>query len=147
MLAAKVLSGLVLAVPAMTMAIAGSAGALAISAALGRHVDWHLGGALLLGFTLSALLYLLMGMAFGILLQNTAAAIVMLFVPTVAWGLLGSLSGIRSLREWMDPTQAFGWVGDAAWAGHSGQILTATAIWVALPLVLGAVRTVRREVK
>jgi len=146
-LRAKVLSGLVLAVPMMAVAIALSAAALAVSAALGRHVDWIISGALLLGFVLSVLLNMLLGMAFGILLQNTAAAIVMLFVPTIGWGLLASLTGLRSLRDWLDPTQAFGWVSNAQWTGHEGQILTPTAFWEMLTLVLGAVRTVRREVK
>jgi hypothetical protein len=43
--------------------------------------------------------------------------------------------------------QTYGWVLGGQWAGHGGQIVASTLLWAVLPLALGLVRTLRREVR
>jgi len=38
-------------------------------------------------------------------------------------------------------------VPNGEWSGHGAQIATSTALWIVLPLTLGLVRTLRREVR
>jgi ABC-2 type transport system permease protein len=51
------------------------------------------------------------------------------------------------VRNWFDSEITLEWVLESSWSGHLGPILTTLALWVALPLAAGAVRTLRRDVK
>jgi hypothetical protein len=42
--------------------------------------------------------------------------------------------------------QTFRHVLEADWDGHTGPIMVSIAVWIAAPLALGVVRTLRREV-
>ncbi len=53
--------------------------------------DWQMQGLALLGAALFVLLGVAQGVAFGMLLRNTPAAIVLLFVLPTAWAILGGL--------------------------------------------------------
>jgi hypothetical protein len=144
-LAAKILAGLVLGLAGTAYAGLVSAAGLALSSALGRSVSWELDGPHAAGLVLFVLLNSLMGMAFGALLHNSAAAIVVFYVLPTAWTLL-AIGTLDRIRGWLDTMQTFGWVLAGDWDGHVSQILTSTAVWVLAPLVLGLVRTLRREV-
>ena len=72
--AAKVLSGLALALLGAAFAFAISAAAMAVSDMLGRSVAWSLEWKYAAGFMLFVIANSLMGMAFGALLLNTPAA-------------------------------------------------------------------------
>ena len=122
-----------------------TAAALALSDALGRQVNWHLPGRYVVGFVVFVLLNSLMGMAFGALLLNTPAAIVLFFVLPTAWTLL-SYGWLKEVGKWLDTAQTFRYVLEAEWHGHTGQILVSIGFWIVTPLALGAVRTMRREV-
>lgn len=143
--ATKVLSGLVLALLAAAFAFAISAAALAVSDMLGRPVDWSMDWTYVAGFTLFVIVNSLMGMAFGALLLNTPAAIVVFLVLPTLWTLL-SFGWLKDLGRWLDTAQTFRYVLESDWNGHTGPILVSVAVWVALPLALGTVRTLRREV-
>ena len=86
--AAKVLSGIVLSLLGSAYALAAAAGALALSDSLGRQVTWHLPWRYVIGFLTFVLLNSLLGMAFGALLLNTPAAIVLFFVLPTIWTLI-----------------------------------------------------------
>jgi hypothetical protein len=143
--AAKLISGIVLSLLGSAYALAAVAGALALSDGLGRQVTWHLPWRYVVGFLTFVLLNSLLGMAFGALLLNTPAAIVLFFVLPTVWTLL-SYGWLEKAGKWLDTAQTFRYVLEADWRGHGGPILVSIGFWIVLPLALGALRTVRREV-
>jgi ABC-2 type transport system permease protein len=92
---------------------------------------------------------LLQGLAYGMLLLITAAAIVTFYVlPNLASLSLSSVAGLRNLAPWLDLNKAqtalyLHHVTGRQWA----QYLTASLIWVIVPGVVGFVRVRRSEVK
>jgi hypothetical protein len=143
--AAKVLSGLALAVIGAAFAFAICAAAMALSDVLGRSVAWSVDWKHIAGFTLFVIVNCLMGMAFGALLLNTPAAIVLFLVLPTLWTML-SFGWLENLGRWLDTAQTYRYILESDWDGHTGPILVSLAVWVALPLALGTVRTLRREV-
>lgn len=143
--AAKVISGIALSLLGSAYALAGAAGGLALSDGLGRQVTWHLPWKYVVGFLAFVLLNSLLGMAFGALLLNTPAAIVLFFVLPTIWTLI-SYGWLERAGKWLDTAQTFRYVLEADWRGHGGPILVSIGFWILLPLALGALRTVRREV-
>lgn len=108
--------------------------------------DWPVFGAT----GLLELILIAQGLAFGLLLLNTPAAIVTYYVlPTVWLALLSAISWLEPVREWLDLTMASTALAEITemsgteWA----KLLVTLAIWIGLPLVLGTVRVLRREVK
>jgi hypothetical protein len=143
--AAKVLSGLAMALLGAVFAFAISAAAMAASVALGRSVTWSMEWKYIVGFALFVIANSLMGMAFGALLLNTPAAIVLFLVLPTLWTML-SIGWLEDLGRWLDTAQTYRYILESDWNGHTGPILMSLAVWVALPLTLGTVRTLRREV-
>ena len=143
--AAKMLAGLTLALLGAAYAAAVTAAAMAASDTLGRSVDWSVDGRYLLGFTLFLVANSLMGMAFGALLLNTPAAIVMFLVLPSLWTLL-SFGWLADAGRWLDTAKTYRYILEADWHGHTGPILVSLAVWVATPFAAGIVRTLRREV-
>jgi hypothetical protein len=143
--AAKVLSGLAMALLGAVFAFAISAAAMAASVTLGRSVTWSMEWKYIVGFALFVIANSLMGMAFGALLLNTAAAIVLFLVLPTLWTML-SIGWLEDLGRWLDTAQTYRYILESDWNGHTGPILMSLAVWVALPLTLGTVRTLRREV-
>ena len=93
----------------------------------------------------SAGLALLMGAALGALLMQTAFAIVTYFVaPNVVLIAVASLA--EDKVDWVDVNGAFQRLSAFDVSGHVGPTVTALVLWIGLPLVLGLVRSVRRNV-
>ena len=93
-----------------------------------------------IGFVLFVLVNIMMGVAFGALLHNTAASIVLFFVLPTVFGILGrpwTRSAAGSTRR----RRSTG-CSPASWAGTWPQIPLSTLLWVVVPLVAGLVRTV-----
>jgi hypothetical protein len=86
-----------------------------------------------------------MGMAFGALLPNPPAAIVLFLVLPTLWTLL-AFGWLGNLGRWLDTAQTYRYVLGSGRDGHTGPIVVSLAVWVAIPLALGTVRTLRREV-
>jgi len=118
---------------------------LGVAAASGRALDADLNAGVVVGFVLFVLLNVFMGVALGALIHNSAAAIVASFVLPTAFVALGQASTL--VGEWFDPSTTLEWLLNGEWSGHTPQILVSVIVWVALPLAMGLVRTVRREVK
>ena len=91
---------------------------------------------------------MLIGLAFGMLLMNSAVAIVLYFVLPLVWTALGEMiSALDKPAEWLDTTRTFGpLVEDAMTSGAWARLGTSVALWVALPLAAGLWRLLRREV-
>jgi ABC-2 type transport system permease protein len=143
--AAKVLGGVGLSMVASAYALAVAAGTLAVSDALGRPVAWDLPGRYVAGLLAFVALNSLMGMAFGALLLNTPAALVLFFVLPTTWTLL-SFGWFENVGAWLDTAKTFAYVLEADWGTNTGKILVSAGFWVLLPLAIGARRAVHREV-
>jgi len=143
--AAKVLSGLALALIGSAFAFGTCAAAMAVSDVLGRPVAWSLEWKLATGLTLFVIVNSLMGMALGALLLNTPAAIVLFLVLPTLWTML-SYGWLEDIGRWLDTAQTFVYILESDWDGHTGPILVSLTVWVALPLALGTARILRRDV-
>ena len=144
--AAKLVAAAGLGLAAMAFALGVAALALVVAAA-GHDVtpQWGDAGRVVAGSLVSSGLNLLMGAAFGALVGQTAVALAVFFVAPTLWGVVGpALLGDRS--RWFDVFSAFGDLSDLGTAGHGGQIVSAVAVWVGLPLALGTLRALRRDV-
>jgi ABC-2 type transport system permease protein len=94
---------------------------------------------------------LLMGFAFGMLIRNSAAAIVLYFVIPTIWSILAQvIPWVHDhLQKWADfsfaqqPFQSGEWASGQEWA----HLATSGTIWLVLPLVFGIWRLLRSEVK
>ncbi len=95
------------------------------------------------------LLGVLQGLALGMLIMNSAGAIVTYFALPTVWGILtGTVGFFRRIGEWIDlnttslPLQTHD-MDASAWA----RLAVAALIWIGLPLVLGWIRLLHRELK
>jgi ABC-2 type transport system permease protein len=143
--AAKVGASLLLGVLTAAFVAVVTAATIWLVEAGGRDVHGDLGAAELVGFVLFVLLNMLLAIAFGAALHNTAAAIVLIFVLPIGLNFLGA--AVPVVRDWFDPSTTFNTVLAGSWSGHVPQILVGTTLWIALPLAAGVVRTLRREIK
>ncbi|HEX3513501.1 MAG TPA: hypothetical protein VHT26_05825 [Trebonia sp.] len=144
-LAAKATAGLIISVLAGLFALL--AGTVAVIAAghAGRSVAEGWNWSQLAGFALFIVLTSAVGMAIGAALHNTAAAIVTYFVLAGLFSLL-MIPALEKAGDWINTGQTFGWMLAGDWSGHAAQIAVSAALWIALPLAVGTIRTVRREV-
>ena len=138
---AVVLAGLAFVVVALGLA--------AVGMLLGPSGDWTFGLIGVRDTLLLQLLGVLQGLALGMLIMNTAGAIVTYFALPTAVGILsGTVERFRPIAEWVDinttlvPLQAHEMDGDA-WT----RLAVATLIWVVVPLALGWLRLLHRELK
>ena len=145
-LAAKLAAALLLGVVAVVVVAAVSAlAALTGGLVTGDPVVWDGAGRLLGGQLLSTLLLMLMGAGSGALLQQTPAALVTYFVapPLVT---LAATAVLDDGARWVSILDASARVGQLDVSGAVAPTLVALALWIALPLALGALRTLRRDV-
>jgi ABC-2 type transport system permease protein len=140
----KIVVSLMLGVGAAVFGALVTAAGLGVAAASGRTLDADLSAGLLVTFVAYVLLNIMTGVALGALVHNSAAAIVASFVLPIGFALLGRASPL--VANWLDYSTAFNWLLNGQWSGHTAQILVAVALWVAAPLAVGLVRTVRREI-
>jgi ABC-2 type transport system permease protein len=111
----------------------------------GRPLSHDEGAAQLFGYLLFVVLYMMIGVALGALLQNTAASIVLFFLLPAAFGILGA--AVKSVGDWIDPSTTFTWVLHGHWDGVVPRIAVTALIWIVIPLGAGLIRTARREIK
>lgn len=122
-----------------------TAAGIGLAGASGRAVEANLTVVAVVGFLLFVLVNVLAGVALGALVQNSAAAIAASFALPTAFAVVGYAS--RPVKEWLDSSTAFNWLLKGEWGGHTPGILFSVMLWVAVPLLAGAVRAVRRDVK
>lgn len=142
---AKALAALGLAVMVLAAAVAASA----LANVVGGTGEWDMTAAAGGGLVLALMIYVLQGVAFGLLFLNTPVAIVSVLVLPTAWSIATTaISALQDAGEWLNldavTTPLFaGEMGGQDWA-HLG---TAVAVWVLLPLTIGTHRVLHREVK
>lgn len=149
-LAAKAVAGTAVALATCVLMIAIAYPATMIAAAV-RGVDAHLAldPAVLAGWTAVNILFTLCGIALGAMLLNGAAAIVVYFVATIAWGLLGLTGDLGStLAGWLDLNVTTGPLDDGEMSGDDvGPLLASTGLWIVGPFLLGLLRVHRMELR
>ncbi|MGH3409662.1 MAG: hypothetical protein ACRDRJ_45285 [Streptosporangiaceae bacterium] len=145
-LAAKVVTGLGLSAAAGLFAFGAAELVIVAAQAQGRHIGTAWNWPQLAGFAVFVLLTSAIGIAAGAALHNTAAAIVTYFALAAAFNLL-MIPALQEAGDWLNTGQTFGWVLAGQWAGHGAQITTSAALWIALPLTFGLIRTIRREAR
>ena len=57
------------------------------------------------------------------------------------------IPALQAAGRWINTGQTFGWVLTGQWSGHGPQIASSAVIWIAVPFAIGAVRTIRRDVR
>ncbi len=148
---AKFLAGIVYALLSMvfSLLVAAIGHALAVLLGLSEHADWKIKPVAIATAALFQVTLVVTGIAFGLLLMNTPAAIVLYFVLPNVLAILGStIKALSKSVQWLDLTSAAGPLADNTmtkdnWA-HLG---TAALLWIGLPVLLGSWRLHRRELK
>ncbi|WP_436519993.1 ABC transporter permease [Actinoplanes sp. HUAS TT8] len=147
-LVAKIGAGALIAIAATVATALLSAVANVIGRGIGGDGSWHVDGSLVWQGLLLEVIFVLMGVGFGALLQNTPLAIVLYFALPMVWSLLGSMiKGLHQASEWLDinvTTTPLSEIGMTS--GEYARLGVSVAVWVLLPLAAGAVRVLRREV-
>jgi ABC-type transport system involved in multi-copper enzyme maturation permease subunit len=147
---AKLVAVVLLGLAAVVVAIALAALANALGSLL-RDGDgsWALGLGGLRDVVVQQLIGVVQGLAYGMLIMNSAGAIVTYFALPTAWSILvATVEWFRRIGEWVDlnttimPLVTHEMDG-SAWARLAVSVL----VWVGIPLALGWLRLLRRELK
>ncbi|NUR30611.1 MAG: ABC transporter permease [Catenulispora sp.] len=110
--------------------------------------DWSFGAAGFGEITLVMLIGLVQGLAFGMALLVTAAAILTYYVVPSLWSAVFSSASMKPIAPWFDLNQATGALYNQQITGEGWlRLLVAVAIWVGLPFAVGVLRVRRAEVK
>lgn len=140
----------VIALGLVVLAIAFAAAALANLLGGLRHGDgsWALGGAGSAEILLVLITGLVQGMAFGMAMLLTPAALVLYYVVPNLWSLLFTTAALKHAAPWVDLNQAQSplYTHDITATGWV-QLLVAVSIWILVPLTIGVIRVNRTEVK
>lgn len=129
-------------------AIAVAVSALAV-ATLGADAPdgWAFGIELWGQFTAYVILGMLMGLALGAALLASAPAIVTYFAAPSVVAILAGFNSLESFLKWVDPSAMAVPMTEAPMtSAEVGYLLTSTAVWVAIPLAIGAWRIGRADI-
>lgn len=143
---AKMQAAFVLAAAAVLLALL----VAVVVTPLGGAADrWDLGAAEAGQGVVQLVLSVLWGLAYGLVLGAPAPAIVANFVLPAVFSILGELVGaLDRAWDWLDPNRPMLALGDlSADATDWAHLAVSGTLWIALPLVVGVVLLLRREVK
>jgi ABC-2 type transport system permease protein len=148
LLLAKVLAGLIAGLAAIALTVVVAALATLVGGADNAWVQFGVDD---LGkFGLLQATGVLQGLAFGLLLLNSSAAIVSYFVLPTALNILAMLwTPLHRVQPWIDlwTSQEPLFKGGNITGDQWSQIATSTVLWMVLPFVFGLARVLRAEVK
>ena len=148
-LTAKVLAASVLGVlGVLAAAVASGLGTLLTPLVTDQGADWSLSGAQVGQVLLVQVVFVLSGVAFGMLLLSSPLAIVTYFVlPTVFTIVVNLISALDWVRDWLDLGTTTTPMFDGTLDGQGWlQLATSAAVWIALPMVVGWLRIRRAEI-
>ncbi|MCF6379969.1 ABC transporter permease [Nocardioides KLBMP 9356] len=142
---AKALAALALAVVVLAAAVA----AAALANVVGGTGEWDVSAAIAGGTVLALLVYVLQGVAFGLLFLNTPVAIVSVLVLPTVWSIATTaISSLEDVGRWLNLDTVTGPLFEGRMAGEDwARLVTSAAVWVLLPLAIGTYRVLHREVK
>jgi ABC-2 type transport system permease protein len=144
-------------VAAVLLAITGAVltGLLAVATAgllelSGADPGWSLDPMIPVQLLALQVVYVLVGVGFGLLCQNTPLAVVTyLVVPSLLAPVALLVPALQDIAPWVDLTAGtapLSMGGDPAGAREWAYVASVTAIWAGLPFVLGWLRLQRREI-
>ncbi|MEV4640888.1 ABC transporter permease [Actinoplanes sp. NPDC049548] len=147
-IAAKLAATVLIAIAATAAAALLSAAANLVVLGTGGDGSWHITAEQVARLLLNQVLFVLMGSAFGALLMNSPLAIVLYFAIPTAWSALGAMvKWLGKAAEWLDINITAAPLSEPSMAaGQWARLAAACALWVGLPLVLGTIRVLRREI-
>lgn len=151
---AKLCAGLLATLILLLFTVVFTAGINQLQAMLiGQEAIWDVPRRDMVAFGVSHISSFVLGFSFGMLIPNTPAALVAYFV--FRFVVPNLLVGASIIWEWFEP--ALEWLhfqnalqeflDDASVGDNLWHLLSATGVWVVLPLVLGSLLLVRREIK
>lgn len=145
---AKVVAALLFGVGALVLALA----VAAVGTVLAGGPDAWSGFGVddVLKVALAQLSGLIQGLAFGLLILNSAGAIVAYFALPTAFSILANAwSALKDAAPWIDfgTSQPFLLEGDHLTGEQWAQLATSALLWVVLPFLAGLWRVLRAEVK
>ena len=145
---AKLIAAVVIAIVAALSAFAFAAVFNLIAIGTGADGAWTITWQLVLQCVALQVLYVLMGSAFGGLLMNSPLAIVTFFALPMVWTMLGeTVRSLKTAAGWLDINLTTVPLTDGPMtSGEWGRLGVSVAVWVLVPLILGTVRVLRREV-
>jgi hypothetical protein len=146
---AKVLATVALSAIAVVVCLVfATIGNIVGSALFDADGSWALPVAALGEAFLLQLLGMLGGIAFGMVFLASAPAIVVYFVLPTAWGILGEIiPGLNDVSRWLDMGQATTPLSEFDMSGIAwARLATSALLWIGVPLAIGLMRVVRREV-
>jgi ABC-2 type transport system permease protein len=149
-LVAKLAAAVIFSLLSVVVSLAFAAVGTALAAAFDRGSgSWSLPAATLGQAVVFQVLNVVMGVAFGMLLMNSPVAIVSLFVIPTAFMIITQLvTAIQDAARWLDINQAMEPLSNGSMAGDDWRHLaTSGLLWIVVPLAVGSVRLLRREVK
>jgi ABC-2 type transport system permease protein len=147
---AKFTAAVVFAVLSVIITLLVSAVGTVLSGILDRgQGTWNLSMSMLGQAVLLQVLNVVMGVAFGMLLMNTPVAIVLFFMLPTVWSILtAQIDAIRDAAEWLNLNGAMAPLADGSMSGDEwAKLATSSVVWIVVPMVLGTLRLLRREVK
>jgi hypothetical protein len=141
-----------LASMALALAI-GAVGNLVGTALMGVDTVWNLSPAAIAYIVGADLIGMLVGFMLGVLMRNSAAAIVTYFsywfvVPTLSMVLAANQAWFEKAQPWVDFSFNQNRMYDGGFSAHDWSQLAVTGlVWLVLPLTFGLWRVLRAEVK
>jgi ABC-type transport system involved in multi-copper enzyme maturation permease subunit len=146
---AKVTAAVVLGLIAVVLAYAVAALVNLVGMGL-RNGDgsWAFGASGFVDITILQLLGILGGLAYGMVLLNSAAAIVLSFALPTVFAIVFSWEKIASAAPWLDPSTAQDPLTNHDVSATEWKHLAVnTVLWVVIPMAVGVWRLLRSEVK
>jgi hypothetical protein len=144
---AKFVSAVVLSAVVMTgvilLALAATALGGAVTDQTSSYADF---GGQVAGAYIAVALNVVMGAAFGAVIAQTAVAILVFFIAPTAWSLAGPAL-FKDNANYLDVFGALGRIAERDLHGMVPETLTAVAVWIVLPTIVGLWASSRREVK
>ena len=151
---AKGVSAITVGVVSMGIAFAvGALGNLLGTAITGNDLVWDMPLSLCATIVLGNVLGLLVGFMLGVVIRNSAGAIVGYFVysfvlPTLSLLLAQSQQWFSDLQPWVDFNYAQSLLFDTGMTGENwAQLGVSSIVWLVAPLALGLTLLLRSEVK
>jgi ABC-type transport system involved in multi-copper enzyme maturation permease subunit len=143
---AKFLSSILLSLGLLAVGLVMTFGAMAIGGAVHGHLNWNDLATGISGAAITVVLQVIMGAAFGALAGQTVVAAIAYFVFPLAFSSV-SQELFGGVAPWVDVFEAYGRLSSVDPSEHLARTATAITIWVVLPMVIGVVRGLRREIK
>ena len=145
---AKLLAALLLTVlsAAIGLAFAALGNLIGVVAADGAG-SWRLTAADYGKGLLFLVLNMLIAVSFGMLLMNSASAIVLVLLLPIVWSIVTEMvRAVRNVAEWLDISVTSGLLLEHGATQEWARLAVSAAVWILLPTIAGFVRLARREI-